>query len=775
MGAGTRQYRQADTGNLGKFIGDKIVAARQQAAEERKYKEENSPEIETGAGYFFGKALGAQFGGDLINRTRGSFSTKPTSTQDPALSKQQRFQNLVRGETSSVAGVRQLGLEGIREDEFTQTGELKSWLTPLLNTISRNNQKVAQGLANLGSEQSKSTSEQQAQNQGLGKLGGMFDALKSYLRKDLDLEKQDVSIQQQELDFTKDAAADTKRAISEDQLEGTGDTAGVNQLDKEEPDRENRDAGSDARKRLLDRLGGALGGDGGGFGGAFGGKKKKRGRRPGSGARYQRRFGKKPGGFRMPKVKGGGKIGLALTAAELLLGGLGGGQQKFAAGAAPLEPGVYDNPTTGTLMPGQGVVPLNRNNSFSDLFDRVEKKGKGKEETTTTAESNALSKAIQLPTLAGGALLISTVTSVFNNMGGLSSLISPVINTMFRPIAKVFGLPANIIGSVTTTEAKATEQDSDSPSAGTSLSDRRPRGKKGGKKNILQRMASGASNILSNLFGGGNNNTGGGGRNEPAKPEKSYNVSGGKAFTSDMFGSRGFGTRDGLGSGASASGHTGRDVPLKTGTPISIIPPGEVVESSTGPNGGYGNFVTIKLDDGRYIKSNHHAKNLVRKGDRVGIMPDGSVKAFATVGSTGLSTGSHMHIDLGTGYDAGPARITGLMNPDNFILNGMRQGGDLTATERPSPSAIQPPKQKRSVAESIRNLSLADDFRSGMLEMSPDPVSSDADGGGPMNIFLTQQAQQQQQKKQNELLDSSPYGFLLSNPTSQYIYGGRTF
>jgi hypothetical protein len=115
------------------------------------------------------------------------------------------------------------------------------------------------------------------------------------------------------------------------------------------------------------------------------------------------------------------------------------------------------------------------------------------------------------------------------------------------------------------------------------------------------------------------------------------------------------------------------------------------------------------------------------------------------------------------------------MNPDNFILNGMRQGGDLTASERPSPSAIQPPKQKRSVAESIRNMSLADDFRSGMLEASPDPVSSGADGGESMNIFLTQQAQQQQQKKQNELLDSSPYGFLLSNPTSLYIYGGRTF
>lgn len=135
-----------------------------------------------------------------------------------------------------------------------------------------------------------------------------------------------------------------------------------------------------------------------------------------------------------------------------------------------------------------------------------------------------------------------------------------------------------------------------------------------------------------------------------------------------MFGSRGFRTKDGLGSGATKFGHTGRDVGLNAGTPLSVVPPGTVVEASTGHNGGYGNFVAIKLDDGRYIKSNHHSRNLVKTGDRVGMQEDGSVKPFALVGSTGLSTGPHMHLDLGTGYTRSSAGITGLMNPDAFIL-----------------------------------------------------------------------------------------------------------
>lgn len=228
------------------------------------------------------------------------------------------------------------------------------------------------------------------------------------------------------------------------------------------------------------------------------------------------------------------------------------------------------------------------------------------------------------------------------------------------------------------------------------------------------------------------NSSGGGGTpNVPAKPEQSYSVSGGKSFTTAMFGNRGFGTKDGLGSGSTEFGHTGRDVSLPTGTPLSIIPPGTVIESSNGYNGGYGNFVAIKLDDGRYVKSNHHSVNLVKEGDRVGMQPDGTVKAFAKVGSTGLSTGPHLHLDLGSGYNRASGSITGLENPDNFILNAMRQGGEMQVDGKgPTPPTIL--EQRLTAALS-----------------SPTPQNKPIPGlNSPISpIFLPMQSQQQKTKE----------------------------
>lgn len=180
-----------------------------------------------------------------------------------------------------------------------------------------------------------------------------------------------------------------------------------------------------------------------------------------------------------------------------------------------------------------------------------------------------------------------------------------------------------------------------------------------------------------------------------------YESKGGQKIKRSEFG-RGFKVKDNLGSGKSAFGHTGQDVPMETGTPLSLVATGVVVEASTGYNGGYGNFVAIKLDDGRYIKVNHLSKILVKQGDKVGAGSgaNGGVRVIGLVGSTGLSTGSHMHIDVGTGYNRSSAAITGLMNPAEFILNGgIVRGGDVKSTGKisqtssgPKPPVSQPQK-----------------------------------------------------------------------------------
>jgi murein DD-endopeptidase MepM/ murein hydrolase activator NlpD len=181
-----------------------------------------------------------------------------------------------------------------------------------------------------------------------------------------------------------------------------------------------------------------------------------------------------------------------------------------------------------------------------------------------------------------------------------------------------------------------------------------------------------------------------------------YESAGGQKIKKSEFGNRGFRTRDGLGSGATPFGHTGRDVPMASGTPLSIVATGVVHFTASGNNNGYGNLVVIKLDDGRYIKINHLSKILVKQGDKVGAGSgaNGGVRVIGLVGSTGFSFGPHMHIDVGSGFDRGSYAITGLVDPDGFILGGgVVRGGDVKSTgnvSQTSPGSKPPISQPQN-------------------------------------------------------------------------------
>ena len=85
--------------------------------------------------------------------------------------------------------------------------------------------------------------------------------------------------------------------------------------------------------------------------------------------------------------------------------------------------------------------------------------------------------------------------------------------------------------------------------------------------------------------------------------------------------------------------HKGLDIAAPTGTPITPIRPGTVV--SAGKRGGFGNVVIV--DHGQGVTSLYaHCNELkVQKGDKVG---RGDI--IATVGSTGRSTGPHLHLEV---------------------------------------------------------------------------------------------------------------------------------
>lgn len=85
--------------------------------------------------------------------------------------------------------------------------------------------------------------------------------------------------------------------------------------------------------------------------------------------------------------------------------------------------------------------------------------------------------------------------------------------------------------------------------------------------------------------------------------------------------------------------HTGIDIGASSGSSVIAFNSGTVIFS--GYNGGYGN--TVIIDHGGKISTlyAHNSKLLVNKGDKV---EKGQV--IAKIGSTGLSTGPHLHFEV---------------------------------------------------------------------------------------------------------------------------------
>ncbi|MCL2853340.1 MAG: peptidoglycan DD-metalloendopeptidase family protein [Defluviitaleaceae bacterium] len=105
--------------------------------------------------------------------------------------------------------------------------------------------------------------------------------------------------------------------------------------------------------------------------------------------------------------------------------------------------------------------------------------------------------------------------------------------------------------------------------------------------------------------------------------------------------------------------HTGVDIALPGGTEILAAHSGVV--TFAGVSGGYGNFVIIEGSNGITTRYAHCAAILVTVGQEVS---QGDV--IATVGSTGNSTGPHLHFEI--------IRDGRFLNPAFFSLTGRSVG-----------------------------------------------------------------------------------------------------
>lgn len=102
--------------------------------------------------------------------------------------------------------------------------------------------------------------------------------------------------------------------------------------------------------------------------------------------------------------------------------------------------------------------------------------------------------------------------------------------------------------------------------------------------------------------------------------------------------------------------HRGVDIAAPVGTPIVAAAPG-VVERSGWNSGGYGNLVDIRHPDGSLTRYAHNSRLLVRPGQRVA-----QGEQIAEMGSTGYSTGPHLHFEI-------HASGGGTVNPMAYLPN----------------------------------------------------------------------------------------------------------
>jgi murein DD-endopeptidase MepM/ murein hydrolase activator NlpD len=108
--------------------------------------------------------------------------------------------------------------------------------------------------------------------------------------------------------------------------------------------------------------------------------------------------------------------------------------------------------------------------------------------------------------------------------------------------------------------------------------------------------------------------------------------------------------------------HTGLDFRSSSGDPVRVTADG-VVETA-GWNGGYGKMIEVDHGNGFSTRYGHLSQIEVKVGQKVHIG-----QTIGRVGSTGRSTGPHLHYETRIDGDA--------VDPQKFLRAGLRLGNAL--------------------------------------------------------------------------------------------------
>jgi len=366
---------------------------------------------------FFTKAMMSQFGGDRARRLQGTLSGSPKGSQDPSLTKEQRYSALL-DESMTAPGEEPAAPDDIDPMDYGDANAQapvpqQSGLEKALSRVSEALAIISSKVSSLKAEEAKSKTTTESR---LAKFNGVFESIKNYFDRDNDLKKTENTIEQQKIENFKDAQADAKVAREQSSIGQTED------LSKFEDMEERPEGGKGLLGGLMDGVKGLFKN----FMGKKGGSKGVTG--------YSKPIGPQPMNSKTPWAKTG-------------VGDRGGmfGQQGFTPRLPSTklsEGGIITKPTTGTLEPGSSVIPLNRNNAVADTFQ------KAKESAGDASIADPMAQVMQLPSQVGGGLLIGLLSKAMSSLGGIASMLKPVIQPVLNTLVPAFGLPATVAAAI---------------------------------------------------------------------------------------------------------------------------------------------------------------------------------------------------------------------------------------------------------------------------------------------------------------------------------------
>jgi hypothetical protein len=192
--------------NTGLFLFNKTRNAFRRAAVTRRMANQmGMPQQEKG--FYVKRALGFEFGGDAIARTRGTFSSSPDATLDPSLTKQQRFTS---------------GLFGTRTIRKPQEQRIDNEIDGITKKISEIDKKFDSIL--------KTKSEGSDGTEGTATLEKTLEELKKKLQSGNKLQK-DVNVSKNKLLSLESKAADQAQAAAEEaQIDKGEDLSGFEDM-----------------------------------------------------------------------------------------------------------------------------------------------------------------------------------------------------------------------------------------------------------------------------------------------------------------------------------------------------------------------------------------------------------------------------------------------------------------------------------------------------------------------------------------------------------------